>query len=91
MYNGYADQAGYYDLCITIYHIADYRSAADVEATWENLIDQAHNNAIKAESGAPWEFVATRVEETAKRISYSEITFPIGNSSENGFCRGFQS
>ena len=42
LYHNYADQAGYYDVCLLIYHAADHRNIPDIRNTWSNLIDQVH-------------------------------------------------
>jgi nuclear pore complex protein Nup155 len=42
LFNNYADQAGYYDLCLLIYHAADYNNPRVVEDTWESLINNIH-------------------------------------------------
>ncbi|KAI1382701.1 nucleoporin-domain-containing protein [Hypoxylon trugodes] len=44
LFNGYADQAGYYDLCLLIYHVADFRNATTIAQTWNSLIQQTHEN-----------------------------------------------
>jgi nuclear pore complex protein Nup155 len=76
LYNGYADQAGYYDLSLIIYQVADYRNSADIEATWRNLVKQEHEEAEKKEN-MPWEAVADKVRMLGKRLNCSETTFPI--------------
>ncbi|KAK4174867.1 putative nucleoporin [Triangularia setosa] len=43
LYNTYTDQAGYFDLCLLIYHIADFQNHRVIEETWNNLIHQVHN------------------------------------------------
>ncbi|KAI5926205.1 Non-repetitive/WGA-negative nucleoporin C-terminal-domain-containing protein [Camillea tinctor] len=42
LFNDYADQAGYYDLCLIIYHVADFRNPTTIAQTWSNLIQQTH-------------------------------------------------
>ncbi|OTA55948.1 nucleoporin Nup157/170 [Hypoxylon sp. EC38] len=44
LFNGYADQAGYYDLCLLIYHVADFRNSTTIAQTWSSLIQQTHEN-----------------------------------------------
>ncbi|KAI1775530.1 nucleoporin-domain-containing protein [Hypoxylon cercidicola] len=44
LFNGYADQAGYYDLCLLIYHVADFRNTTTIAQTWSSLIQQTHEN-----------------------------------------------
>ncbi|KAI1815836.1 nucleoporin-domain-containing protein [Poronia punctata] len=43
LFNQYADQAGYYDLCLVIYHVADFRNPTTIAQTWTSLIQQTHD------------------------------------------------
>ena len=40
LYNEYADQANYYDLCLLIFHAAEYNNTRVILDTWVNLIEQ---------------------------------------------------
>ncbi|KAL2176873.1 Non-repetitive/WGA-negative nucleoporin C-terminal-domain-containing protein [Thermothelomyces heterothallicus CBS 202.75] len=40
LYNEYADQAAYFDLCLLIYHAADYHNPRVITDTWLRLIEQ---------------------------------------------------
>ncbi|OAA66487.1 nucleoporin [Niveomyces insectorum RCEF 264] len=42
LFNGYADQAGYYDLCLLIYNAADYHNPRVIADTWRQLINSTH-------------------------------------------------
>ncbi|KAM7203455.1 Non-repetitive/WGA-negative nucleoporin C-terminal domain containing protein [Naviculisporaceae sp. PSN 640] len=42
LFNNYADQAGYHDLCLLIYHAADYQNPRVIAETWESLITDTH-------------------------------------------------
>ncbi|KAL1872773.1 hypothetical protein VTK73DRAFT_1379 [Phialemonium thermophilum] len=42
LFNTYADQAGYFDLCLLIYHAANYHNSRVIAETWENLIKNTH-------------------------------------------------
>ncbi|KAL7627249.1 hypothetical protein AAE478_001438 [Parahypoxylon ruwenzoriense] len=44
LFNGYADQAGYYDLCLLIYHVGNFRNSTIIAQTWSSLIQQIHEN-----------------------------------------------
>ena len=77
MYHNYADQAGYYDVCLLIYHAADHRNIPDIRNTWSNLIEQVHRQAIAAGVTQPWESVAIKVEEIGRRVNMNENVFPI--------------
>lgn len=47
LFNEYADQAGYYDLCLLIYHAADFRNAATIAQTWNSLVQQSHEDIVE--------------------------------------------
>ncbi|KAK4201032.1 putative nucleoporin [Triangularia verruculosa] len=76
LYNAYADQAGYYDLCLLIYHAADFQSPRVISETWDQLIHQVHNETeIKTElwnnrhEGVPAE-MEDQVPEVAPPLPY---------------------
>jgi nuclear pore complex protein Nup155 len=77
LYNSYADQASYYDLCLIIYQIADYRNSADIRATWTNLIHSLEVEAAKTQQAQAFELVAEKFRDLGKRLNCSEVTFPI--------------
>jgi len=80
LFNGYIDQAGYHDLSLVVYQTADHRAASDIRATWQNLLEAAHQEAESAGDVSPWEAVAEKVRNLGVRLSMSESTFPICKS-----------
>lgn len=89
LYNQYADQASYYDLCLLIYQAADHRNPADIRATWQNLLESVHAKALQrppAQSQEesrnrpePYQVVAGKVFELGKRLNLDENIFPISD------------
>jgi nuclear pore complex protein Nup155 len=77
LYHDYADQAGYYDICLLIYHAADYRNVPDIRHTWSNLVEQIHRKAVGEHQSAPWETVALKVEDLGRRTNLNENVFPV--------------
>ncbi|SPN98488.1 related to NUP170 - nuclear pore protein [Cephalotrichum gorgonifer] len=81
LFNEYADQAGYYDICLLIYHAADYRNPTTIAETWASLIDQAHEDAVGAPEGSdaplPYESVSVKVQNIAHRTACDTVIFPI--------------
>ncbi|KAF2789034.1 nucleoporin-domain-containing protein [Melanomma pulvis-pyrius CBS 109.77] len=77
LYHQYADQAGYYDICLLIYHSADYRNLPDIRSTWTNLVEQTHRVAINQQHTAPWEMVTYDVESVGRRVNLNENVFPV--------------
>ena len=82
VYNGYVEQAGYYDLCLVIYQVADYRNSADIEATWQNLVNQTHGEAEQSNNSQAWEAVADKVRTLGRKLNCSETTFPVRKCSK---------
>ncbi|KAM5345253.1 hypothetical protein ACJ41O_011115 [Fusarium nematophilum] len=86
LFNDYADQAGYYDLCLLIYHVADYRNHMTISGTWSNLIQQTHEEVMSrlenSEPGMPspplpYESVTSKIQNIAHRTSLDSFIFPI--------------
>lgn len=86
LFNDYADQAGYYDLCLLIYHAADYRNHMTITSTWSNLIQQTHDEVVSRleNSGPgmpqpplPYESVTSKIQNIAHRSSLDSFIFPI--------------
>ncbi|ORX94648.1 Non-repetitive/WGA-negative nucleoporin C-terminal-domain-containing protein [Clohesyomyces aquaticus] len=77
LYHMYADQAGYYDICLLIYHSADYRNLPDVRSTWSNLIDQVHTEALSSGHQSPWEMVSLKTVDLGRRTNLNENVFPV--------------
>ncbi|KAK4188288.1 Nucleoporin NUP170 [Podospora australis] len=57
LYNDYADQANYYDLCLLIFNAADFQNPRVIAETWENLINTVH--AETEERQQIWELAQT--------------------------------
>ncbi|KAJ4359109.1 hypothetical protein N0V95_002433 [Ascochyta clinopodiicola] len=77
LYHNYADQAGYYDVCLLIYHAADHRNIPDIRNTWSNLVEQVHKKALAEQAAQPWESLALKVEEIGRRVNMNENIFPV--------------
>ncbi|KAG8531679.1 uncharacterized protein KY384_003311 [Bacidia gigantensis] len=82
LYNQYADQAGYFDLCILIYQAADHRNPADIRLTWNNLIQTTHEDAVDqqeriSQAPKPYEVVIEKARSLGTRLNLSETMFPI--------------
>ncbi|KAI2622300.1 nucleoporin-domain-containing protein [Hypoxylon sp. NC1633] len=93
LFNGYADQAGYYDLCLLIYHVADFRNSITIVQTWKNLIQQTHEKVMEEQSAyetrrerraqdgdqpaQPYEVVVGKVIDICHRSSNDSFIFPV--------------
>ena len=79
LYNKYADQASYFDICILIYQAADHRNPADIRATWMNLLDRTHEEAAQPGEPKPFEAVSEKVRSLGNRLNLSESMFPVAD------------
>lgn len=88
LYNQYADQASYYDLCLLIYQAADHRNPADIRNTWQNLIARTHEEAAASDpksrnndeglnSKEPYTAVAEAIRSLGRRLNLDDAMFPI--------------
>ena len=89
LYNQYADQASYYDLCLLIYQAADHRNPADIRSTWQNLIARTHEeaaagaavdtNSSASQDSQPYTAVASAVRTLGRRLNLDDAMFPIAD------------
>ncbi|MCJ1419694.1 hypothetical protein MMC32_006050 [Xylographa parallela] len=79
LYNNYADQAGYYEICLLIYQAANHRNPIDIKNTWRNLFEKTHQEAVDNGTAYPYEVVADTVRSLGTRLGLSESTFPIAD------------
>ncbi|EFY99909.1 nuclear pore complex subunit Nup170 [Metarhizium robertsii] len=86
LFNDYADQAGYYDLCLLIYHTANYRNPTTIAGTWSNLIQQTHDEVMARQENPepgmptpplPYEAVTSKIQNIAHHTSLDSFVFPI--------------
>ncbi|KAJ6010403.1 hypothetical protein N7451_001815 [Penicillium sp. IBT 35674x] len=77
LFNQYADSASYYDICLQIFYLADYRNAADIKATWQHLVQDLHAVTVERGSPQPYEAVAEKVRSLGSRLRMSETVFPV--------------
>jgi nuclear pore complex protein Nup155 len=80
LFNDYADNAGYYDVCLQVYQVADHRDTSQINQTWQQAIEQEHAATIgRTDDGAPepFEAVAELVRSLGNKLQMSESTFPV--------------
>ncbi|KAI1854072.1 hypothetical protein JX266_001213 [Neoarthrinium moseri] len=91
LFNTYADQAGYYDLCLLIFHAADFRNPTTIANTWLSLIAQTHED-VQAEWDSynahpnkanleappqPYERLVGVIQDVCHRASNDSFIFPV--------------
>lgn len=79
LFNQYADQASYHDICIQIYQVADHRNPADIKSSWQNLIEQTDSFSLAQQGklAAPWEAVGEKVRELGRKLNGADSVFPM--------------
>ncbi|PGG98028.1 hypothetical protein AJ80_09597 [Polytolypa hystricis UAMH7299] len=77
LYNVYADPGGYYDICLQIMYLANYRNTADIQSAWQSLIHTVHEDTLAKGSPLPYEAVIDKIRTLASRLRMSEILFPV--------------
>lgn len=76
LFNNFADQAGYHDICLLIYQAAQHQNRINIIDTWRQLIDQIHLKSV-SEGRPPYEAVANQVRILGNRLNLSSNTFPV--------------
>lgn len=93
LFNSYADQAEYYDLCLLIYNAADYHNPRIIADTWRRLINTTHEEVETRRARfenpggnseeeqvpppQPYEAVSVQIQTIAHRTSLDSLIFPV--------------
>lgn len=77
LFNNYADNAGYYDLCLMIYQVADHRDGSQIKQTWQQLLQSVHDKTVEENQIQPFEAIAEEVRSLGSKLRTSETTFPV--------------
>ncbi|KTW30323.1 hypothetical protein T552_00796 [Pneumocystis carinii B80] len=76
LFNKYADLLGYDEICLSIFHVSDYRGKTDIIQCWEKLIAKESNSAIN-KNVKVYETVSDLIRRLGKRFGSSENVFPL--------------
>jgi nuclear pore complex protein Nup155 len=77
LFNDFADNAGYYDVCLLIYAVADHRDISQIKTTWQQLLQSVHDEAVRRDTAQPYEVVAEKIRSLGARLRLSESIFPV--------------
>jgi nuclear pore complex protein Nup155 len=77
LFNDFADNAGYYDICLLIYAVADHRDITQIRSTWQQLLQSVHDETLTRDTAQPFELVAEKIRTLGGRLRVSESIFPI--------------
>ncbi|KAM3076823.1 hypothetical protein ACMFMG_003708 [Clarireedia jacksonii] len=81
LFNEFADQGEYYDICLQIYQVADHRNEANITSTWQNLFMQVQSQVERAPSTAdqpiqrPYEAMINTIRDMSQRLAGSDLVF----------------
>ncbi|AMD22998.1 HHR229Wp [Eremothecium sinecaudum] len=84
LFNDFADPLGYYEVCLTIFKISDFRNHEEIMAKWMELFDslkselRSDGNDID-ESANFINLLSSVVIKTGKSVRTSEFVFPIAD------------
>ncbi|KAI9651294.1 hypothetical protein NHQ30_001332 [Ciborinia camelliae] len=78
LFNEYADQGQYYDICLQIFAAANHHNQADIRTMWEQLL-QSIQARVEAEPQAqterPYEAIVNIIREMSQKLSGYEVVF----------------
>ena len=77
LFNDFADNAGYYDICLLIYAVADHRDITQIKSTWQQLLQSVHDESVARDTAQPYELIAEKVRTLGSQLRLSESIFPI--------------
>jgi nuclear pore complex protein Nup155 len=77
LFNEFADNVGYYDLCLLIYQVSDTRDPAMIKQTWQQYLQTIHDGTVEKGEPQPFEAIAEGVRTLGARLRASESVFPV--------------
>ncbi|PQE28872.1 non-repetitive nucleoporin protein [Rutstroemia sp. NJR-2017a BBW] len=81
LFNEFADQGEYYDICLQIYQVADHRNESNILSTWQNFFMQITNRVETANANPqpdtqrPYETMINIIRDMAQRLAGSDLVF----------------
>lgn len=77
MFNKYADSGSYYDICLQIFYIAEFRNPAIIRSNWQHVLEDTHDRTVTNGSPQPWEAINEKIRSLGARLRMSDSIFPI--------------
>lgn len=82
LFNEYADPGSYWEVCLFIYRIADYRVEADIVQTWERYIQSAMDDLSRQQeqgmmTSSLHSMLGVEIETIGRKLGVSEYVFPV--------------
>lgn len=80
LFNGFADPLGYYEICLIIFYISDYKNPDEILKRWELLFEKIYYDFSQGVGQDP---VGTRLSEAlisvGVKIHSNDMVFPVSN------------
>ncbi|CAH2350147.1 nucleoporin Nup170p [[Candida] railenensis] len=81
LFNSYTDPLGYYDLCLIIFKISDYKNTDDILKRWEFYFEKLfHDFLIPSKSSTKEPFyitLANSITSVGIKLSNNDLVFPV--------------
>lgn len=78
LFNDFADPLEYYEICLSIFQVTDYRGADEITRCWTKLIQSAaaQQQDTEGESTKGYEYVSNLVQRLGQQFMLAEFVFP---------------
>lgn len=79
LFNSYTDPLGYYELCLLIFKISDYKNTDDILKRWELLFERIfHEYLLDPKNSEPvYAVILSSFTSFGPRLSTNDLVFPI--------------
>lgn len=78
LFNQYADALGYYELCLVIFYVSDYKNTDDILKRWELLLEKLYTDFRQTPDKTPFFVILDGLfSEWGPKISDNDVVFPI--------------
>ncbi|EGW35328.1 uncharacterized protein SPAPADRAFT_132561 [Spathaspora passalidarum NRRL Y-27907] len=79
LFNNYTDPLGYYDLCLLIFKISDYKNTDDILKRWELFFDKLYHEYLVEKKGKETFYILLNdaFVSYGARLSSNDLVFPI--------------
>ncbi len=81
LFNNYADPLSYYEICLMIFKVSDFRGTDEIMRCWDKLIHSTHNNFNSKDSqdnyDRSFEAVSNVIQRLGRYFRTAEFAFPV--------------
>ncbi|ODV81420.1 nucleoporin-domain-containing protein [Suhomyces tanzawaensis NRRL Y-17324] len=78
LFNDYTDPLGYYDLCLEVFKISDYKNSDDILKRWELLFERIYHEYLNSKKQDPFYIQLTNsFIAVGTKLSSNDLVFPI--------------